>query len=132
MPQVSRKRLPPKILKSLFDSLSFVFKDLANKEEMDEFLDSLLTKTEKLMLAKRMAVAYLLQKGIEEKQISNTIAVTPATVSRMKLWAQTHPQGFKMLFTKLEKEKRLKITKQLLLQLLSYTIRSAGGRIKLS
>lgn len=59
MPQVSRKRLPPEILKSLSDSLVFAFKDIIKGKEMEAFLGSLLTPTEKLMLAKRIAVAYL-------------------------------------------------------------------------
>lgn len=129
MPQVSRRRLPGEVLKSVFDSLSFVFKDITNKNEMDAFLGSLLTPTEKLMLGKRIAVAYLLKEGIEEKKIADTLAVTPATVSRLKLWIQTHEQGFQKLFTKLDKEKRLKITQQVLLSLARYALRAAGGRI---
>lgn len=127
MPQVSRRRLPKEVLKSLSDSLIFVFKDLTGKEEMEAFLNSLLTETEKLMLAKRIAMAYLLKEKAEEKRIADLLAVTPATVSRMKLWVQIHSRGFEILFGKLEKEKRLKETNEILISLLRYAIRAAGG-----
>jgi len=65
MTHVSRKKLPNKILRQILDSFLYVLTDIKDKEAMAEFLDSFLSPTEKLMLAKRLAIAFLLTERVE-------------------------------------------------------------------
>ena len=128
MPHVSRKKLSPKILGQLIDSLLFVLTDIKDKKEMSEFLDSYLSQTEKVMLAKRLAIVFLLEEGIEEVKIADTLNVTQSTVSRMRLWREIHGAGYQWAITKIRKQKLLEEVKKIALQLATYAIRAAGGR----
>lgn len=128
MPQVSKRRLEPQVKKDLNDSFAFLIKEIRSKDEVEMFLNSVLTETERLMLSKRVVAAFLLQHGIEEQKISEMLKLTPATVSRLKLWILTRKKGFDIVFNKLEKERRNSIAKDVLLKLLKYAVSTAGGR----
>lgn len=68
MPQISRRKIEPKIKQDLLDSLSYTIKELKTKKEVDRFLSSVLTDTERLMVAKRVVSAFLLRNKVEEKE----------------------------------------------------------------
>lgn len=106
----------------------YVLTTTQRKEQMEEFLDAFLTKTEKVMLAKRLAVVFLLSEGVGETQIADTLAVTQPTVSRIKLWYETKGSGYKIAIDKFRKEQLLKELKIITLKLASKAIRAAGGR----
>jgi uncharacterized protein YerC len=81
------------------------------------------------MLAKRLAIAFLLTEQVEETKIAETLHVTQATVSRMKLWLETKGAGYQQAIDKIKKQKTLEELKILALKLVNYSIRAAGGRI---
>ena len=51
--------------------------------EMKAVLHALLTKTEKVMLAKRLAIIYMLENGESWYRIQHTLKVSPSTVERL-------------------------------------------------
>lgn len=129
MPHVSKKKLSDEVLQQIIESFLFVLTDIKDKETMARFLDSFLSKTEKIMLAKRLAMAFLLSEGIEETKIAQTLNVTQSTVSIMKLRLETKSEGYKKAIAKIKKQKVLEKLKILALKLANYGIRAAGGRI---
>ena len=128
MTHVSRKKLPDKVLRQILDSFLFVLTSTKKKEEMSKFLDAFLSNTEKIMLAKRLAIVFLLSEAVEETKISETLLVTQSTVSRIKLWYETKGSGYKIAITKLKKQKLLGELKLLALEVARRGIRAAGGR----
>lgn len=128
MPQVSKRILKPEVKKDLFDSLSFIIKELKNKGEVDDFLSSALTDTERLMVSKRVVTAYLLRNKVEEKKIEDTLKLTPSTISRLKMWIDIRNRGFDLVFKKLDKRSVENAAKHSLLKILNYTIKAAFGR----
>jgi len=128
MSQVSKRRLEPQIKKDLLDSLSYTIKELKTKADVDMFLSSALTDTERLMVAKRVVAAYLLRNEVEEKKIGNSLKLTPATITRLKMWIDLRREGFDLVFNKLEKRSMENVAKQILLKLLNYSINAALGR----
>lgn len=128
MPHISRKRLPKKTSQQILNSLFFVLADIKNKNQVTSFLDALLSNTEKLMLAKRLAAVYLLEERISEEKISQALNLTQATVSKIKLKAQIKKEGYKIGVSKVKKEQLLKELKTLALQFGAYVARAAGGR----
>jgi uncharacterized protein YerC len=128
MPQVSKRKIDPKIEKELLDSLSYAIKELKTKADVDQFLSSALTKTERLMVAKRVLTAYLLDNGIEDSKISRSFKLTNATISRFKMWIELHKEGFNLVFKKLQKKGAEDIGKQVLLKLLKYASSAAFGK----
>lgn len=128
MPHVSRKKLPDKVLRQILNSFLFVLTDIKDRKKMAEFLDAFLSKTEKIMLAKRLAIVFLLSEGVEETKISETLSVTQSTVSRIKLWYETKGTGYKVAVVKLKRQKLLEELKLLALEVARRGIRAAGGR----
>ncbi len=128
MTHVSRKKLPDKVLRQILESFLFVLTSTKKKEEMSKFLDAFLSNTEKIMLAKRLAIVFLLSEAVEETKISETLLVTQSTVSRIKLWYETKGSGYKIAITKLKKQKLLGELKLLALEVARRGIRAAGGR----
>lgn len=129
MPHVSRRKLPDEVLQQIVDSFLFVLTDIKDKKSMAEFIDSFLSKTEKIMLAKRLAMFFLLSEDIEETKIAQTLNVTQSTVSIMKFRLETKWAGYQQAIAKIKKQKALEELKILALKIASYGIRAAGGRI---
>ncbi len=129
MTHVSKRRLEPKVNKYVVDSLTYILKDINSQNEMEKFLVSAISETERLMIAKRVVAAFLLRHNIESEKISEMLKLTPATIARLKLWVQTHKEGFNIIFSKLEKQRRKEIAKEILYKLLKYAIESASGRV---
>jgi hypothetical protein len=92
-------------------------------------LSSVFSETERLMIAKRITAAFLLRHNIESLKIQNLLKLTPATVFRLKLWIQTHQEGFDVIFNKLEKQRRNGLTKDILYKILDYAIKAGSGRV---
>lgn len=128
MTHVSRYKLPKKTEETLIKNLNLVLSKISKQEEMEYFLNAFLTETEKLMLAKRLAVAVLLEEGIPESQIAETLHVTRITVAKMRYFLESRGQGYKVALQKIAREKDLQLFKKLLLELARQAIRSAGGR----
>lgn len=129
MPQVSKRKIDPKIESQLLDSLSYTIKELKTKKEVDQFLSSALTKTERIMVAKRVLTAYLLDNGVEESKVADTLKLTNSTITRFKMWIELNKDGFEMVFKKLQRKSAEDLGKQILMNLLKYASSAAFGRV---
>lgn len=129
MTHVSRWKLPKEEEKNLIGALRLVLTRLTKDEEMEIFLGSLLTETEKLMLAKRLALVVLLEEGLTESQIAEALHVTRITVAKMRYFFESRGQGYKLALNKLAQQKQLDEFKKLLFRFLSYSAKAAGGRV---
>ena len=94
-----------------------VITDLQTEEETAHFLDSLLTNTEKLLLAKRLAMVILIKEGASETQIVETLKTTYATVEKMKLMLDKKIGGYQIGLEKLEQRPDWKKLRKNLLEL---------------
>lgn len=128
MPQVSKRVLKPEVKKDLLDSLSYTIKELKTKNEVDSFLSSALTDTERVMVAKRVLTAFLLTNNVEEKKIGDTLKLTPSTITRLKMWINIRREGFDLVFSKLNKKSNENTAKQIFYKILNYSIKAAFGR----
>lgn len=129
MPHISRKKLPYKTEKQVLDSFIYALTDIKDKRKMEEFINSFLSGTERLMFAKRLAIVFLLEERISETTIAETLNVTQATVSRIKLWYESKGRGYKVAIAKLKKKKMLEQLKWLALKIAAHLAKSAGGRV---
>jgi len=129
MPQVSRWKLTKETETELIKQLKLVLTKISKMEEMSFFLDAFLTETEKLMLAKRLAIVILLKEEVPESRIAETLHVTRMTVSRTRYFLEARGQGYKVALRKVAKEKELLALKIFLLKLVDYSIRAVGGRV---
>lgn len=85
MPHISSKKLEKEYLQKLYNEFSTALEKSAKKSRGKFFLNDFLTRTEKIMLAKRFAVIYLLSKDVPVTYIAEALCMSPATIFRMSL-----------------------------------------------
>lgn len=85
MPHISAKKLKKEHLQKLYNEFSMALEKSSRKSGTKVFLTDFLTRTEKIMLAKRFAVIYLLSLNVPSSYISNALGMSPATIARMSL-----------------------------------------------
>ena len=81
MPKISRNKLEPDVNELILKRLVRTFTKLNKEEELDRLLKNLFTGTERIMLAKRINIAMLLEEGLSYEKISKKLKVSHATIS---------------------------------------------------
>lgn len=130
MPHLSKSSLDIKTEKEILKALEIILARITKAEEMKFFLLSLLTPTERLMLAKRLMVTVLLKENVPDQEIANMLHVTRSTVYKFKLLLESRGQGYNIAFKVLDDEKLKEEIKESLIKFTKYSIRAAGGQIK--
>jgi len=131
MPFVSKYKLPLKTETELIESLNLVLSSISKRDEMLKFLNSLLTDTEKLMLAKRLAIIVLIKEGLGDSAISEALHVTRITVTKMRYFYESRAkEGYDVALSKIENDKFLQGAKRVILALADYAGRAAGGYVR--
>jgi len=93
MVRISKRKLPPDILSKLF--LLF-FEVLGNKDEKEEFheiMNDLFSETEQIMIIKRIAITYLLLKGIDHNVIADVLKVSTGTIWKYAFLISQNKKG---------------------------------------
>jgi Trp operon repressor len=85
MPHISSKKLNKKVYKSLATKLLRIFEKAEKNKVMGKFLQELLTRTEKIMLAKRLAIIFMLSAELPQEKIASVLKVSPTTISKASL-----------------------------------------------
>lgn len=79
--QISKQKLNPHLKKQIHEILYQVIADTKNPEEAKLFLKEVLSEVELEMLAKRLAIAYYLDKGRSYENIKNNLQTSSTTVA---------------------------------------------------
>lgn len=85
MPHVSGRKLKKEHFEKIYEKLVLIFNDAGKQKKSKLILEEFLTPTEKIMLAKRLAIIFMLSERISIYHISETLLVGPSTVERMSL-----------------------------------------------
>ena len=112
MPHISSKKLTKENLNKLYREFANALQKSERKSQMAFFLNDILTHTEKIMLAKRFAVIYLLSKGVPHSYIYESLHMSPATIARMSLKYEIGK--YSSLLKAVEKENLWKILEKIL------------------
>lgn len=107
MTRISRFPLNEDLLNKLFNLFFTVVGKKNNIDEFKETVIDLLSPTERIMIAKRVAIIYLLLKKIDHMTISDTLKVSPSTVAKFHLIMEKS-QGIVPTFKKLLRNEKLK------------------------
>lgn len=105
MPKVSRNKLEAKIYEAILGYLVGILTSLTAKEEINDLIDGLFTRTERLMLAKRLAIAALLEQGVSYKEISKTLKVSSVTIGFVKNSIMKNNRSYDSLIKSIQKLK---------------------------
>lgn len=107
MAQISKRELKNEIKKEIIDNLWISLITLSKDEEVTDFIDDLLTPTEKIMLAKRLAIAILLLREWKYKDIKDFLKVSGSTIYSVHLNVEKGGRGFRFIINQLEKRKSI-------------------------
>jgi len=99
MTQVSRRYLPQKVSSQIFDMFLTTITSLSTPASVNSFIEDLLSPTEQIMLGKRLAIAYMIQKGYTQRKIVDTLKVSIATVGKISLSMKKPNNGYSMVIS---------------------------------
>ncbi|MDH7476747.1 MAG: Trp family transcriptional regulator [Microgenomates group bacterium] len=85
MTRISRFPLKKETLDRLFDLFFTIVGKKNNFEDFKNTINDLLSPTERIMIAKRVAIIYLLLKQVDYFTISEILKVSPSTVAKFHL-----------------------------------------------
>lgn len=85
MPHVSKRKIKKEQFEKIYKKLADVFDNAGKNKKSKLILDEFLTTTEKVMLAKRLAVIFMLNENISIHHISEALFVSSSTVNRISL-----------------------------------------------
>lgn len=107
MTQVSRRYLPPNVSGQIFDMFLTSISSLSSTSTVKAFLNDLLSGTEQIMLGKRLAIAYLLQKGYTQRQIVEILKVGLTTVNKINLTLQLSGNGYTLVISRMLQQEKI-------------------------
>ncbi|MBI3577047.1 hypothetical protein HY086_03355 [Candidatus Gottesmanbacteria bacterium] len=107
MPQVSKNPIQKDVFYQIRDDFLWVFSALRSTEEVKSFFYDFFTKTEQVMFAKRFAVALMLDKGFDYRDIRQILHVSTGTIAYMTNWLEQGGIGLKTAIRKLNREERM-------------------------
>lgn len=98
MPHVSRRKVKRKIYSKMQSNLIGIFLSSRSKSETAQLINDILTSTERIMLAKRIAIILMLNDGYSFRAIEKSLKVTLQTV--LRFWKMKKKGKFGYLWRK--------------------------------
>ena len=80
MTRISKRILKERVLLKLYSLFFEIMSQYNNKENFLSLIEDILSPTKKIMITKRVAVIYLLIKGVDYRDISEVLKVSTGTV----------------------------------------------------
>jgi len=110
MPRFQPKFISGKEKERLLDNLWTMIALLESREEVENFFRDLLSKTEAIMLARRIEIAGLLLKGENYDDICEKLKTAPNTVASVHRWLQSNNKGYREAIPRLKREQKRRET----------------------
>lgn len=95
MSKISRRILDKELENKIFEVFLKAIVDIKNFAEAKNFIEDILSPTERIMLIKRLAIAVLLTKGKTYEYIDHTLKVSRATIMTVSLWLKHGKGGYR-------------------------------------
>lgn len=106
MARVSKRQLDKRVLEKLFDLFFEIIGKQKNKQEFLNVIGDLLSPTERVMIAKRVAIIYLLLKKKDVRTIGQVLKVSKSTVSKFSILL-SNSRGVVPLFKKIVRNDKI-------------------------
>lgn len=103
MTQVSRRPLDKKVLNRIFEIFVSSFVCVKNKPRAESFLSELFSQTERIMIAKRLTIAFLLSKKYSFESIKSLLKVSQTTICKVNYYVNQEKSGYKTILKDVEK-----------------------------
>jgi len=107
MTKISRRFLNKELENHIFELFLKTIVEIRNSDDARNFIEDLLSPTERVMLIKRLAIAVLLTKGYTYDDIDDTLKVSRSTIMNVSIWLKNGKSGYTKAVKKiLETQKR--------------------------
>lgn len=106
MPQVSKYPISKDVYNTIFDKLSETIVNLRTKGQVIRFFDEFLSPTERIMLAKRLAIGLLLAKEYSYREIREVLRVSTTTIGDSALLYK-YGKGYREVIEKLIEDEKM-------------------------
>lgn len=107
MPQISKYPISKDVADRIFEIFLKILVQVRSNKDADDFAYDLFTPTERVMFAKRLAIAFLLLKGYQYRIISRLLKVSLATISSVNFSLKHGRGSYKKVLENLMKEENL-------------------------
>ncbi len=107
MTQVSKYPIREDVYQRILNIFLKTLINIQREDEALEFISEFLTPTEKIMLAKRLAIALLLKKGYDYQAIKAILRVSQGTVTHVNTFLKFGAQGYHRILDKIIKDERI-------------------------
>jgi uncharacterized protein YerC len=100
--QLSKEKLTDDVKRKIFNNFYQLIADLNNFNQSKRFLNSFLTDTERINLAKRLAIALYLEKGHSYEEIKKDLKVSSATIASVDKIIKKNQESFSVAIEKIK------------------------------
>lgn len=106
MTQISRKTLPKEINARIYDIFTKVIADANSSQDVEALLNDFLTPVERVMLPKRLSIAYLLIKKYDQRTIASYLNVSFSTITRVSTSLKANGSGYRTMLKRIAGQER--------------------------
>ena len=106
MTKVSKYLLKDEVEKRMFEVFYRTIADLNNPLQVEDFFKELLTPSEQIMLAKRLAISILLIKKYTYEDIVDILKVSPVTIGIIARWLVNEGKAFQKAIGRILKQEK--------------------------
>jgi uncharacterized protein YerC len=104
MSQVSKHQLNNRVYDKIFSLYPQFLGRMTSRGKQGEFVEAFFTRTEKIVIAKRIAIAFMLVKGYKYDQIVSKIKVSHGTIAKIADSLKNHSEVITKEFEGIAKE----------------------------
>lgn len=128
MAQVSKYPLSEAVYERIFEIFFKSIAAIKDQSEATELVHSLLTPTERVMLAKRLAIAFLLEKEYTYRDIQKVLRVSLGTIGVVSGARKFGSAGYTRIVTRLIHDERVsEFVNSIVVTLISISARGSKG-----
>lgn len=103
MTQVSRRPLDKNTQNRIYEIFIDVITEVQTTKDVTALLNDFFTPTERIMLPKRLCIAFLLLKGYAHRTIASYLKVSFTTINRVSTALKVGGQGYTLVLNRLRK-----------------------------
>jgi len=127
MAQISKRYIDQTMMSRINELLFDLLLTLSDKKEVNEVLNELLTSTEKIMIAKRVACFYLLIKKVPIREIEDTLKISTSTATYFKHYLDRSKIIKDYMSTKLKNEKIVHLLEDIFVDIFYGTLKKGSN-----
>lgn len=127
MTQISHRQLSPNVHNRIYEIFINAITETQSAPDVHALLEDFFTPTERVMLPKRLCIAFLLLKEYDHRTISSYLCVSFTTINRVSTALKLGGSGYKTVLNRIRKREQLQTVLDSIEEGIVSMLASAGG-----